>query len=198
MRCPSCHHDNRSDRRFCTQCGAKLAMGCPSCGAPIEAGEKFCGGRGVALMMGGRPTTPSPAHAPLLPLVLAGLAEAHLALGELSEAVATAREGADLGSAGGCLYNEALAQLALAAALLATDGVVPRAEIESALERAEHLAASIEGSALSPRIRELRGRLAAAVGDASSSDRTLREALDLYRAIGANGHAERLARELEA
>ena len=21
MRCPSCHHENRSDRRFCTQCG---------------------------------------------------------------------------------------------------------------------------------------------------------------------------------
>ncbi len=134
----------------------------------------------------------------LLPLVLAGLAEAHLALGEPTEAMATAREGIDLGSAGGCLYNEALAQLALAAALLATDCVVPRAEIESALERAEHLVASIEGSALSPRILELRGRLAAAVGDAPSSDRTLREALDLYRAIGATGHAERLARELDA
>ena len=134
----------------------------------------------------------------LLPLVLAGLAEAHLALGEPTEAVATAREGIDLGSAGGCLYNEALAQLALAAALLATDCVGPRAEIESALERAEHLVASIEGSALSPRILELRGPLAAAVGDAPSSDRMLREALDLYRAIGATGHAERLARELDA
>jgi adenylate cyclase len=134
----------------------------------------------------------------LLPLVLAGLAEAHLALGEPTEAVATAREGIDLGSAGGCLYNEALAQLALAAALLATDCVVPRAEIESALERAEHLVASIEGSALSPRILELRGRLAAAVGDAPSSDRTLQQALDLYRALGATGHAERLARELDA
>jgi hypothetical protein len=28
------------------------------------------------------------------------------------------------------------------------------------------------------------------------SDRLLREALDLYRTIGATGHAERLAREL--
>jgi ATP/maltotriose-dependent transcriptional regulator MalT len=134
----------------------------------------------------------------LLPLVLAGLAEAHLALGEPTEAVATAREGIDLGSAGGCLYYEALAQLALAAALLATDGVVSRAEIESTLERAEHLVASIEGRALSPRILELRGRLAAAVGDAPTSDRTLREALALYHAIGATGHAERLAQELGA
>jgi hypothetical protein len=55
----------------------------------------------------------------------------------------------------------------------------------------------MEGRALSPRILELRGRLAAAVGDAPSSDRTLREALDLYGAIGATGHAERLTRELE-
>jgi hypothetical protein len=30
------------------------------------------------------------------------------------------------------------------------------------------------------------------------SDRTLREALDLYRAIGATGNAERLARALDA
>jgi len=111
--------------------------------------------------------------------------------------VATAREGIDLGNAGGCLYNEALAQLALAAAMLAPDGVVPGAEIESALDRAEQLVASIEGRALSPRILELRGRLAAAVGDAPSSDRTLRKALHLYRAIGATGHAERLARELD-
>jgi class 3 adenylate cyclase len=66
MRCPSCHHDNRSDRRFCTQCGTKLAMGCPSCGAPIEVGEKFCGGCGAALTIGGPTTIPSPAHVPLL------------------------------------------------------------------------------------------------------------------------------------
>jgi hypothetical protein len=84
------------------------------------------------------------------------------------------------------------------ATLLATDCVVPRAEIESALERAEHLVTSIDGSALWPRILELRGRLGAVVGDSPLSDRTLREALDLYRAIGATGHAERLARELDA
>jgi tetratricopeptide (TPR) repeat protein len=134
----------------------------------------------------------------LLPLVLAGLEEAHLALGEPTEAVATAREGIDLGHAGGCLYYEALAQLVLAAALLKTDQVGARVEIESALERAEHLVASIEGRALSPRILELLGRLAAAVGDAPSADRTFRQALDLYRAIGATGHAERLAWELDA
>jgi hypothetical protein len=66
MRCPSCHHDNRSDRRFCTQCGTKLAMGCPSCGAPIEVDERFCGGCGASLTIGERTTTPSPAHTLLL------------------------------------------------------------------------------------------------------------------------------------
>ena len=49
MRCPSCNHDNRADRRFCTECGATLSVACPSCGAPAEAGEKFCGGCGARL-----------------------------------------------------------------------------------------------------------------------------------------------------
>src|SRR5262245_47363944 len=58
MGCPSCRHDNRSDRRFCTQCGATLAVGCPSCGAPIEVGERFCGGCGTALTIAGGTTPP--------------------------------------------------------------------------------------------------------------------------------------------
>jgi tetratricopeptide (TPR) repeat protein len=133
-----------------------------------------------------------------VPQVLAVLAEAHLALGERTEALAAAREAIDLASASGCRYYEAHARLVLAGALLATDGVVFRIEIESALERAEHLVESIEGRSLSPRILEVRGRLAAALGDAPASGRTLRQALDLYRAIGATGHAERLAREIGA
>jgi len=132
----------------------------------------------------------------MLPEVLALLAEAHLALGERTEAVATAREGIELAYAGGCYYYEAQAQLALAAALLATDGVVPRAETESALARAEQLVEAIAGRSLSPRILELRGRLVSALGDAPAADRLLREALDLYRTIGATGHAARLGREL--
>ncbi len=132
-----------------------------------------------------------------LPQVLAVLAEAYLAFGERTEALATAREAVDLGRGGGCRYFEAHAQLALAGALLATDGVVPRTEIEAALERAEYLVESIEDRSLSPRILEMRGRLASALGDAPASDRALRQALDLYRTIGATGHAERLAREIE-
>src|SRR5436189_4188011 len=49
MRCPSCDHDNRPDRRFCTECGATLSVACSSCGAPAEPSEKFCGGCGARL-----------------------------------------------------------------------------------------------------------------------------------------------------
>ncbi len=130
-------------------------------------------------------------------VVLAWAAEAELALGDRVAAVATAREGVELGRRGGCRFFEAQAQLALAAALLATDGVLPRADIESALARAEALVEDVAARSLSPRILEARSRLAAALGDAAA-ERLLREALDLDRAIGATGHAERLARELEA
>jgi class 3 adenylate cyclase/predicted ATPase len=49
MRCPSCNHDNRAERRFCAECGSPLAALCAGCGASNEPGEKFCGGCGTAL-----------------------------------------------------------------------------------------------------------------------------------------------------
>jgi class 3 adenylate cyclase/tetratricopeptide (TPR) repeat protein len=132
----------------------------------------------------------------MLPQSLATLAEAHLALGEQGESLAAARDAINMASANGCYYYEAHAQIALAAALLATDEVVPRSEIESALDRSTELVEAIEGLALMPRILEMRGRLADALGDAPASEQSLRDALDLYDSIGATGHAERLAREL--
>jgi tetratricopeptide (TPR) repeat protein len=132
----------------------------------------------------------------MLPEALSQLAAAHLALGDRAEATAAAAEAIDIASAGGSCYFEAQAQLILGAALLATDGVVPRAEIESALARAERLVESIDGRSLSPRILEMRGSLAAVLGDVPASDKMLQQALELYRAIGAKGHAQRLAREI--
>ena len=58
MRCPSCDHDNSSERRFCGECGAALAMTCTACGASNGPREKFCGGCGVALTAG-RATAPT-------------------------------------------------------------------------------------------------------------------------------------------
>jgi hypothetical protein len=57
MRCPSCDHDNRPERRFCAECGAALAPVCAACGAANQPGEKFCGGCGAALI--GAPPPPA-------------------------------------------------------------------------------------------------------------------------------------------
>jgi predicted ATPase/class 3 adenylate cyclase len=43
MRCSSCGHENRSGRKFCSECGTPLAVLCASCGAANEPGERFCG-----------------------------------------------------------------------------------------------------------------------------------------------------------
>ena len=131
-----------------------------------------------------------------VPEWLAILSEAHLALGEHAEALNAAREGIELAQAGGSRYFEVQAHIALASALLAKDAASSRAEIEAALERADQLVEAIEGRALSPRILETRGRLAHALGDEPACEHALRKALDLYREIGARGHAERLAAEL--
>ena len=58
MPCPSCGQRNRADRRFCTECGGRLARACPACGASVEAGEKFCGSCGAALSAAGPPARP--------------------------------------------------------------------------------------------------------------------------------------------
>ena len=60
MRCPSCDHDNRAERRFCAACGTALVIVCSACGASNEPGERFCGGCGAPI--GAR--TPAPAHTP--------------------------------------------------------------------------------------------------------------------------------------
>jgi class 3 adenylate cyclase/tetratricopeptide (TPR) repeat protein len=133
----------------------------------------------------------------MLVQVLAHLAEVQLELGERAEALSTARDAIALALESGCRFFEALAWLARARILLATEGDVPRAETGAALDRAEELIESIEARSLLPRVLELRGRFSAALGDAAGAARGLRQALDVYREIGATGHADRLARELE-
>ncbi|MFO7572803.1 MAG: adenylate/guanylate cyclase domain-containing protein [Gaiellaceae bacterium] len=57
MTCPSCGHENREGRKFCSECGTPLAAGCPSCGAANEPGEKFCGECGTPLAPGAAAVT---------------------------------------------------------------------------------------------------------------------------------------------
>jgi class 3 adenylate cyclase len=49
MQCSRCQQENRQGRRFCSECGASLALTCPSCSFSNEPGEKFCGGCGQPL-----------------------------------------------------------------------------------------------------------------------------------------------------
>jgi hypothetical protein len=49
MKCPRCQTDNRTERKFCAECGASLEAVCASCGFENAAGGKFCGGCGKAL-----------------------------------------------------------------------------------------------------------------------------------------------------
>ena len=49
MICASCGTENERGRKFCLECGTKLASGCPNCGAANPPGAKFCGECGTTL-----------------------------------------------------------------------------------------------------------------------------------------------------
>jgi len=49
MLCPSCANENRPGRKFCSRCGASLALACPACGAANEPEDAFCGECGAPL-----------------------------------------------------------------------------------------------------------------------------------------------------
>src|SRR5262245_13132976 len=60
MKCSRCGTESRPGGRFCTECGATLAVTCPSCGVANEPGGKFCGSCGSSLAA----SAPQPAAAP--------------------------------------------------------------------------------------------------------------------------------------
>jgi class 3 adenylate cyclase/tetratricopeptide (TPR) repeat protein len=43
MTCPSCAAANEPGRKFCGECGARLAQPCPNCGTVNASGVRFCG-----------------------------------------------------------------------------------------------------------------------------------------------------------
>jgi class 3 adenylate cyclase/tetratricopeptide (TPR) repeat protein len=49
MRCTVCGHENEDDRKFCGQCGTRLAQMCPSCGHANPPADRFCGDCGGPL-----------------------------------------------------------------------------------------------------------------------------------------------------
>src|SRR5436305_10516096 len=60
MRCPACGTEHPTGRKFCSECGTRLAVACVSCGAALEEQDKFCGECG-ATVAGGLPAPGTPA-----------------------------------------------------------------------------------------------------------------------------------------
>jgi class 3 adenylate cyclase len=62
VRCSGCGTDNQAGRKFCAQCGARLAVACPACGTANLPGDRFCGECGTRLdaEAPGRPAGPAP------------------------------------------------------------------------------------------------------------------------------------------
>jgi class 3 adenylate cyclase len=55
MNCGSCRHDNEPEAKFCSECGAPLALRCPGCDAEQLSGSKFCNQCGAAMAAQPRP-----------------------------------------------------------------------------------------------------------------------------------------------
>jgi class 3 adenylate cyclase/DNA-binding transcriptional ArsR family regulator len=49
MKCSKCKADNPNDKKFCSQCGAKLLCLCQQCGCEVLITDKFCGECGQTL-----------------------------------------------------------------------------------------------------------------------------------------------------
>jgi class 3 adenylate cyclase/tetratricopeptide (TPR) repeat protein len=49
MSCPRCRHPNTPAARFCSNCGAGLAVACPACGHGNASGSRFCNECGEVL-----------------------------------------------------------------------------------------------------------------------------------------------------
>ncbi len=49
MTCPACGSANEPGRKFCGECGTRLATNCPSCGTANAGGARFCGECGTPL-----------------------------------------------------------------------------------------------------------------------------------------------------
>src|SRR6188472_510619 len=61
--CASCGSQNPAGRKFCGECGARLAVACSTCGAALVDGQKFCGECGtpaVTPSASGTPADPQP------------------------------------------------------------------------------------------------------------------------------------------
>jgi hypothetical protein len=126
--------------------------------------------------------------------MLAMLADARLARGNVDGAIAAAREGIDVADAGGAWLQAALARTALVEALVPTGA--PEGDVTPVIAAARVLVRKRGGNSLLPRLREAEARLAR--DDIAVLTAGLREAAAMYHAMGAPDPADRLMRELGA
>jgi class 3 adenylate cyclase/tetratricopeptide (TPR) repeat protein len=62
--CPSCATVNERGRKFCGECGTRLALTCAACGTMNPPGVRFCGECGTAVGEGERRAAPAATQAP--------------------------------------------------------------------------------------------------------------------------------------
>jgi class 3 adenylate cyclase/tetratricopeptide (TPR) repeat protein len=128
-------------------------------------------------------------------LNLAALSRTALGRGDAARARRLAEEAIALGQERGQKIL-VMQYVALARALCAEHGQRARDAVENALRAAAISVAETGARGLEPLIPEARAELARVCGDAAAHDYHLREAYRIYEAIGASGHAARLAKEL--
>ena len=73
MTCSACGAENRAGRKFCSNCGAALALACPSCGAANEPSDRFCGECGATLDETSRPPVAAEAERRLVSVLFGDL-----------------------------------------------------------------------------------------------------------------------------
>jgi class 3 adenylate cyclase/tetratricopeptide (TPR) repeat protein len=57
MNCPACGAANEAGRKFCGECGTRLAVACVACGSPNAPGVRFCGECGTPIAGVATPST---------------------------------------------------------------------------------------------------------------------------------------------
>jgi hypothetical protein len=127
---------------------------------------------------------------------LSFLATCHLERGDRARALELTREAIDVARDGHSPVILCHAHLTHAQALLA-EGGDRIGEVDASLLEAEGLIERTGAEAWRPQVVHARSRLARLKGNETDHERHLREAHRLFVEMGATGHAERLAREME-
>jgi tetratricopeptide (TPR) repeat protein len=132
------------------------------------------------------------------PFILAGLAWAHLALGDGETALKTAREAVNVTRRSQVKLAKFSPQLCVAGVLLSTRGLAAREEIESALHTVAETAAEMGARSFEPFVLIERARLARLLGDEGRYRSALSEADRLFTEMGSRWRAAELERRLSS